>query len=518
MSLADSLPMFSDTLLTGLVWFLLLSVVLYLTRAPAHRAIVTLCRVLNEAMQLASGSILGAEKRLAERNRDVLLAVGREASQRGIEREFERVEVNVQREIAQCTAIDRLMNESLTKIEEDHKQSMEVPPAPPGWAGVVQAIAEVPGKSDPIVSGILEQIHTSLVKMQEQAINAYRSATQERHAHLKKMAPEWRSLGQLAAQMKKNVTTMIERSQTIDHKMDEYENIVRKSEQAERTLTASSLSQFFVSGLVLAIAIGGAFINFQLIARPMAEAVGANSFVGDLKIAEIAAMVHEVGGLVCVDGVAYAPHGSVDVKALNVDFYLFSLYKTYGPHLGVMHGKKDLLLEAKGQYFFFHGEDDLPAKMNPGAPNHELTAGCVGIGDYFEALAAHHLEEPANDLHGRMRQMFGIMAVHEENLSAKFLAFAANHPKIRLIGRATPEHDMRAPTFSFTIEGVKSQDVPALLEAKGLAANAGDFYAPRVLKAVGIDPDDGAIRCSFVHYNTLDEVDRLIAALTEIAG
>lgn len=291
MSLADSLPMFSDTLLPGLVWFLLLSVVLYLTRTPAHRAIVTLCRVLNEAMQLASGSILGAEKRLAERNRDVLLAVGREASQRGIEREFERVEVNVQREIAQCTAIDRLMNESLTKIEEDHKQSMEVPPAPPGWAGVVQAIAEVPGKSDPIVSGILEQIHTSLVKMQEQAINAYRSATQERHAHLKKMAPEWRSLGQLATQMKKNVTTMIERSQTIDHKMDEYENIVRKSEQAERTLTASSLSQFFVSGLVLAIAIGGAFINFQLIARPMAEAVGANSFVGDLKIAEIAALV-----------------------------------------------------------------------------------------------------------------------------------------------------------------------------------------------------------------------------------
>ncbi|MBT6510905.1 MAG: aminotransferase class V-fold PLP-dependent enzyme [Rhodospirillaceae bacterium] len=239
---------------------------------------------------------------------------------------------------------------------------------------------------------------------------------------------------------------------------------------------------------------------------------------GPNPVAEIAAMVHEVGGLVCVDGVAYAPHGSVDVKALNVDFYLFSLYKTYGPHLGVMHGKKDLLLEAKGQYFFFHGEDDLPAKMNPGAPNHELTAGCVGIGDYFEALAAHHLEEPANDLHGRMRQMFGIMAVHEENLSAKFLAFAANHPKIRLIGRATPEHDMRAPTFSFTIEGVKSQDVPALLEAKGLAANAGDFYAPRVLKAVGIDPDDGAIRCSFVHYNTLDEVDRLIAALTEIAG
>lgn len=291
MSLTESLPMFSNALLTGAVWFLLLSVVLYFTREPAHRAITTLCRVLNEAMQLASGSILGAEKRLVARNRDVLLSIGREAAERGIEREFERVEVNVRREIAQCTALDRLMNESLTKIEEDHKQSMDVPPAPPEWAGVVQAIAEVPSKSDPIVSGILEQIHASLLKMQEQAINAYRSAVQSRHEHLKKMAPEWRNLNQLVTQTKKNITTMIERSQTIDRHMDEYERVIRKTEPAERTLAASSLRQFFISGLVLAIAIGGAFINFQLIARPMAEAVGANSFIGSFKIAEIAALV-----------------------------------------------------------------------------------------------------------------------------------------------------------------------------------------------------------------------------------
>jgi hypothetical protein len=291
MSLAESLPMFPNTFLTGVVWFLLLSVVLYFTRAPAHRAISTLCQVLNEAMQLASDAMLGAESRLAARNRDVLLATGREASERSIEREFERIEENVRREIAQCTAIDRMMNESLTKIEEDHKQSMEVPPAPPGWAGVVQAIAEVPGKSDPIVSGILEQIHASLLTMQKEAIGAYRSAVQDRHEHLNKMAPEWRSLTQMATQVKKNVTTVIQRAQTIDRQMDDYENVIHKTERAERTLTASALSQFFVSGLVLAIAIGGAFINFQLIARPMAEAVGANSFIGNFKIAEIAALV-----------------------------------------------------------------------------------------------------------------------------------------------------------------------------------------------------------------------------------
>ncbi len=291
MSLAESLTMFPSPFLTAIFWFLLVSVVLYFTRAPAHRAMATLFQVLSEAMQLAAASIHGAENRLAARNRDVLLASGREAAERGIEREFERVEVNVRREIAQCTAIDRMMTEALTRIEEDHKRSMDVPPAPPGWAGVVQAIAEVPGKSDPIVSGILEQIHTSLLKMQKEAINAYRSAVQARHEHLRKMAPEWRNLTQLTTQMKKNVTTMIERSQTIDRQMDEYENVIRRTEQAERTLTASSLSQFFVSGLVLAIAIGGAFINFQLIARPMAEAVGANSFIGNFRIAEIAALV-----------------------------------------------------------------------------------------------------------------------------------------------------------------------------------------------------------------------------------
>lgn len=237
---------------------------------------------------------------------------------------------------------------------------------------------------------------------------------------------------------------------------------------------------------------------------------------GPNPVRRIADLVHGSGGLVCVDGVAFAPHGAVDVKALDVDFYLFSLYKTYGPHLGVMYGRRDLLRKAKGQYFYFHGEDDLPLKMNPGAPNHELTAASVGIGQYFEALAAHHLEEPANDLHGRIRQVYGLIARHEEGLSRRFLDYVASQPKIRLIGRTTPEHDLRAPTFSFTIAGKASQEVPALLEARGIAANAGDFYAPRVLEAVGLDPHDGCVRCSMVHYNTTAEIDRLIGALDAI--
>ena len=237
---------------------------------------------------------------------------------------------------------------------------------------------------------------------------------------------------------------------------------------------------------------------------------------GPNPVRDIAALAHDAGALVCVDGVAYAPHAAVDVKALGVDFYFFSLYKTFGPHLGVMYGRRDHLLELPGQYFFFHGENEIPLKLNPGAPNHELTAATAGVGAYFDRLAAHHLDEPANDLHGRIDQVFDIIADHERRLAVRFLDYAAGHPRIRLLGRGNAERGRRAPTFSFTIDGVASQSVPGLLEAKGIVAGAGDFYAPRVLEACGIDAQDGVVRCSLVHYNTDDEVDRLIDALDSI--
>ena len=237
---------------------------------------------------------------------------------------------------------------------------------------------------------------------------------------------------------------------------------------------------------------------------------------GPNHVRDLTVMAHDAGALVCVDGVAYAPHAAVDVKDLDVDFYFFSLYKTFGPHLGVMYGKREHLLELPGQYFYFHAENDIPLKLNPGAPNHELTAATAGIGAYFDQLAAHHLDEPANDLHGRIGQVYDIFADHEQRLSERFLDYAGQHPGIRLIGRRSAGRSRRAPTFSFTIDGIQSQRLPHLLEAHGIVAGAGDFYAPRVLEACGIDPADGVVRCSLVHYNTPDEVDRLIAALDTI--
>lgn len=243
-----------------------------------------------------------------------------------------------------------------------------------------------------------------------------------------------------------------------------------------------------------------------------------SNVAGDVNdVAAITAKAHAAGAMVCADGVAYAPHAAVDVKAWDVDFYLFSFYKVMGPHIGCLYGKRDRLLEARGQYHYFFAEDAIPQKLNPAGPNHETIASLAGIADYFDALAAHHLAESPNGLHERVKAVFNLTAAHEQNLSARFLDFAASKPGLRLIGGRDPDHARRAPTFSFTVEGRKSADIVAALERGKLALSHGHFYAPRMLEGIGIaDTQDGVVRASMLHYNTTEEVDRLIAALDRV--
>jgi hypothetical protein len=279
------------SVLTWITVILLAVLALYLTRAPAHSAIQSLCRVLHAALRMASIAVFRAEGRLAERNREVLLAAGREASERIIEREFERMEGAVNRDLAEIPALQRQAQEQLKRIEEDHTASIDVPPTPPGWAHAVEAVANIPSKGDPMVANILDKIHDSLVEAQDKARNEYRTATRNRHEHLKRLMPYCRKIGQSLTKVDKNIDNLLHRSKVIDRQMDEYENILQGSDRAVRMLSSSSLVQFFVSALVLVIAIGGAMINFHLIARPMAEMVGGNAWIGSFKISDIAALV-----------------------------------------------------------------------------------------------------------------------------------------------------------------------------------------------------------------------------------
>lgn len=280
-----------DPVASGLIWFLALTVVLYLARTPMHQAIKSSMRVLHNAFRLSAVSVLHAERKLAERNREVLLSAGRDAAERIIEREIERMDATVRRDLAEYPALHRKISEALVKIEEDYKQSSEVPPSPLAWTQAVEAVAKIPSKSDPMVVDILEDIHKSLVKAHDKALVEYRKASANRLNLLKGIIPYWRGIQKRLDEVDKHVNSLLERSQIIGRHIEDYKEILGKTDRALRVLSSSAFNQFFISAFVLAVAAGGAMINFSLIARPMAEMVGGQTLVAGYAMADVAALV-----------------------------------------------------------------------------------------------------------------------------------------------------------------------------------------------------------------------------------
>jgi hypothetical protein len=289
MSIASLLAITPWPFISALLWFVFLVVVLYLARRTAHQAIRTATGALAHGLRLAAHSIAHAEVRLAARNREVLLAAGREAKERVVEREFERVGETVRKDLTNYPALHRTLSEAITRIEEDHQKAVEVPPEAPGWVRAVEAVAKLDEKYG--AADVLADIHKSLVRAHNEAMQAYRKASGERHALLRRMMPEWRVIQDALTRVNKCVESLLTRSVAIDRHMQEYEDIVRGQDRAVSILQSSSIVHFFVSALVLLVAIGGAAINFSLIARPMAEMVGGTSFIGGYRTADIAALV-----------------------------------------------------------------------------------------------------------------------------------------------------------------------------------------------------------------------------------
>jgi cysteine desulfurase family protein (TIGR01976 family) len=233
-------------------------------------------------------------------------------------------------------------------------------------------------------------------------------------------------------------------------------------------------------------------------------------------VAAIVRRVHDAGAWVCVDAVAYAPHRRLDVKALDVDFYLCSLYKLYGPHHALMYGKRERFLAARGQSHFFIAEDRLPGKLTVGGHNYDVLGGLAGITDYLSVLHDHHFPRSNLGLHDRLGEVFSLVASHEERLARPLIEFLAAKPKVRLIGRATADATKRAPTISFAVEGRDSAAITAGLAEARIGASNGNFYAYRIVRDLGYGAEDGVVRTSMVHYNTEEEVRRLIARLDTI--
>lgn len=228
-------------------------------------------------------------------------------------------------------------------------------------------------------------------------------------------------------------------------------------------------------------------------------------------VAEIVAMAHEAGAFACVDGVSYAPHGLPDVGALGADIYLFSAYKVYGPHQGIMVIRRELGLKLPNQGHYFNG-DALYKRFTPAGPDHAQIAACAGIVDYFDALHAHHFA-PEPDAARRAAAVHDLIRAHEAALLQPLLDHLAARNDLRLIGPRDAAR--RAPTVAVALDRPAGLVAEALAQ-HGIGCGAGDFYAVRPLAAMGVDLERGVLRLSFVHYTTAEEVARVIRALDAV--
>ena len=215
---------------------------------------------------------------------------------------------------------------------------------------------------------------------------------------------------------------------------------------------------------------------------------------------------------VFVDAVAYAPHHISDLKALGIDAYVFSLYKVFGPHQGIMYINKSIRGELTSQAHYFLCGD--PSKdFNPAGPQHAQVAACAGVVDYIKLLHSHHFADSNIELPRKLAEIHQLIQQYENLLAAPILDFLVSHADVRLIGKPSVSDDDRAPTIAFKPLKQSSQELAHRLQDGGIGTENGNFYAHRLVRDIGIDPEDGVVRISLVHYNREEDVTRILTEL-----
>ncbi len=232
-----------------------------------------------------------------------------------------------------------------------------------------------------------------------------------------------------------------------------------------------------------------------------------------MPVKEVVNLARGAGALTCVDGVGYVPHRFLDVKNLGADFYIFSTYKLFGPHLGVMYGKSELLKKAPRWNHFFIGEDEVPGKFELGCTPYESAAGLNGLERYFRALAKRFT--------GPVREVFeGVyedIAAHELRLTRDLLNYLHSKPRVHVVGDGDPRHaSERLPVVSFVVDDADPEELVKEIDKSRIGVRWGHFYAVRLLNALDLLQYKGVVRVSLVHYNTEAEVSRLKEALDKL--
>ena len=235
-----------------------------------------------------------------------------------------------------------------------------------------------------------------------------------------------------------------------------------------------------------------------------------SNVIGDLNpVKEITKMAHRHGALSVVDGVGWAPHGLPDLKDLDVDIYMFSSYKTYGPHLGVLYVKGSLIRKMENQSHFFK-EGVTRSMLTPAGPDHAQIGSAAGILEYLDAVYAHHFDEEALPVQ-RNHALNDLFRAHETALLEPLIEFLNDREDVRIVGPATTEN--RAPIVSILPKQKAVLEVYNALTRHKLMLGYGNFYAYRPLLDMDIPTDPGVIRISFVHYTHPEEIDQMIQGL-----
>ncbi|MEC8216162.1 MAG: aminotransferase class V-fold PLP-dependent enzyme, partial [Pseudomonadota bacterium] len=228
-------------------------------------------------------------------------------------------------------------------------------------------------------------------------------------------------------------------------------------------------------------------------------------------VVQIAAMAHDFGAVTCCDGVSYAPHGLPDVGALGTDIYLFSSYKTYGPHQGIMVVRRALADRLVNQAHFFNA-DVRYKRLTPAGPDHAQIAACAGMADYIDAIYAHHHGGEAAPA-DRARAVAALQRGHEDRVLAPLLDYLGSRNDARILGsKELGTETGRVPTVALHT-AKPAEEIAISLAEHGVMAGEGNFYAVRTIGAMGCDPDAGVLRLSFVHYTTDAEVQQLMKGL-----
>lgn len=262
--------------------------------------------------------------------------------------------------------------------------------------------------------------------------------------------------------------------------------------------------------------------------KPRLLAVGyASNSLGTINpVAKIVKMAHEAGALVYIDAVQYAPHGVIDVQQLDCDFLISSSYKFFGPHCGILYGKRELL-DKLFAYKVRPATNNLPGKFETGTQNHEGIAGVLGAIEYFEwvgkEFGAEHMEGLAEDKYQdrrlELKKAMTAIQAYEFEISRALLSALESVPGLQIYGLTDVRRlDERVATFSFRLKDLPPRLVAEKLAQDGIYVWDGNYYALNVSERLGVEKSGGMVRVGAAHYNTMEEVERLKESLRRISA